>query len=80
MYTPGTRSDRGGETILIADAHWQLHRTITPDIPLDEVYRFGTSKENQRIEGWWPNLSKTALPYWRVSNLCLVRHRSKILT
>ena len=63
------RSDHGKETMLIASAHWQFHRTREPSVPLEEVYYFGTSKENQRIEGWWPNLSKTALPYWRVSSL-----------
>jgi hypothetical protein len=63
------RSDHGSETVLIADAHWQLHRTITPNVPFHDIYAFGTSTSNQRIEHWWNNLNKTALPYWRVSSL-----------
>jgi hypothetical protein len=72
------RSDRGVETTLIAEAQWQLHQAYEPDIPFEEVYAFGTSKENQRIEGWWPNLTKTALPYWHVCIPLIVRHMQKI--
>jgi hypothetical protein len=60
------RSDRGSETALIADAHWTLVRSLNPDTPLKDCYRFGTSKENQRIESLWNQLSKGCLFQWRV--------------
>ena len=61
------RSDRGTETSLIADAHWTLVRkSINQELPLQECYRYGTSKENQRIESWWNQLSKGSLRRWRV--------------
>lgn len=67
------RSDRGNETLLIADAHWQFHRTKSPDIQFRAVYAYGTSNENQRIESWWTQLTSGALPYWRVSFLTYLR-------
>ena len=50
------RSDRGKETVLLANAHWLLRRHDHPDVPFKEVYRYGTSKSNQRIEAWWGQL------------------------
>jgi hypothetical protein len=68
------RSDRGNETLLIADAHFTLSRTIHPDIQFRDCYRYGTSKENQRIEAWWRQLGAGCLYKWRVS-LDIVRLR-----
>jgi hypothetical protein len=62
------RSDRGNETTLIADAQWTLIRESQgQDTLLRDCYRFGTSKENQRIESWWCQLGKGCLVQWRVS-------------
>jgi hypothetical protein len=61
------RSDRGNEVQLIADAHLSLCRTTNPDIQLKDCYRFGTSRENQRIESWWSQLGRGCLYRWRVS-------------
>jgi hypothetical protein len=65
------RSDRGSETSLIADIQWTLSRQRhQSDIPLSDCYKFGTSKENQRIEAWWMQLTKGCLGKWRVCARC----------
>ena len=46
------RSDRGGETVLMTDAHWQLRSTVKKNIPFAQCYFYGTSTANQRIESW----------------------------
>ena len=61
------RSDRGSETGLIMNAHWQLHRVRQPDIQPDDTIMFGTSLANIRIESWWAQLSKGQTQKWRVS-------------
>jgi hypothetical protein len=59
------RSDRGVETPMIADAHYQLHKATaieegrTP-YEFSDVYWFGTSTANQRIEAWWAQLAKVS--------------------
>jgi hypothetical protein len=47
------RSDRGTETILLAEAHHKLQRSNSPEMLLSECYLYGTSTANQRIEAWW---------------------------
>ena len=60
------RSDRGGETRLVADGHVGLmQRVVGPHIQFEDVYRYGTSKKNQRIESWWNQMSGHCLAYWR---------------
>ena len=45
------QSNHGSETVLIADAQWTLVKQFKGhNIPIQDCYRFGTSKENQRIE------------------------------
>lgn len=61
------RSDHGGETVLLADAHHQLQKAIEPDLTFQECYMYGTSTTNQRIESWWNQLTKGLLFRWRVS-------------
>jgi hypothetical protein len=72
------RTDRGNETVLIADAQFTLSkefRTDGADILLRDCFRFGTSKENQRIEAWWLQLGNGALLIWRVSSFFYYRTR-----
>ena len=61
------RSDRGGETVLLAEAHHRLQKAYDPDISLKDCYYYGTSVKNQRIELWWAQLSKKQLFKWQVS-------------
>jgi hypothetical protein len=60
------RSDRGTETVMLADAHFQLQQNIQPDLEFRDCYLYGTSTANQRIEAWWGQMSKGALFRWRV--------------
>lgn len=66
------RSDRGLETTMAADAHFQLsqqlrNRESDSESPLafNECFLFGTSKANQRIESWWNQMCTTSLGRWR---------------
>lgn len=62
------RSDRGGETPLCANAHYELRKKTSDDaLTFAECYFYGTSTANQRIEAWWGQLSKGTLFAWRVS-------------
>jgi hypothetical protein len=61
------RSDRGGETVLLAEAHHAFRRSYDPDISLEDCYFYGSSVFNQRIESWWGQMSKGQLWKWRVS-------------
>ncbi|KAJ5900321.1 uncharacterized protein N7473_004391 [Penicillium subrubescens] len=47
------RTDLGGETIHLGDAHWALRRVHEPDLPHEDCYSYGNSTENTRIEAWW---------------------------
>jgi hypothetical protein len=60
------RSDRGTETVLLAEAHHKLQRSLHPEITISECYLYGTSTSNQRIEAWWLQLTKGLLFRWRV--------------
>lgn len=71
------RSDRGGETVMLADAHYQLQQDIEPDLQFQSCYLYGTSTANQRIEAWWNQLTKGYLFRWRAS--ILRSFNSKIL-
>src|SRR6266487_1851936 len=60
------RSDRGTETPMIADAHYQIALKLRTSITLKDCFFFGTSVANQRIESWWGQITKRALYRWRV--------------
>ena len=53
------RTDRGGETVLCADAHAQLVQKNTPDVAFEDCFYYGTSTSNQRIEAWWGQMTKS---------------------
>ncbi|KAF2857071.1 hypothetical protein K470DRAFT_267100 [Piedraia hortae CBS 480.64] len=59
------RSDRGAETTLTADCHYdrslKTHNKIPEELAFADCFRYGTSKANQRIESWWDQLSKSVL-------------------
>jgi hypothetical protein len=61
------RSDRGGETTMLAAAHYQLQQNEEPGLEFKDCYLYGTSTANQRIESWWNQLGKQLLFRWRVS-------------
>lgn len=60
------RSDRGIETTMLADCHFELRRKDEPDIEFKDVYYYGTSVKNQRIEAWWEQLTGKQLNVWIV--------------
>jgi hypothetical protein len=60
------RSDRGEETVMMAQAHYKLQRASDPTLELRDCYMYGTSKQNQQLENWWGQLSKGYLWRWRV--------------
>ena len=62
------RTDRGSETTMMANAHYQLMQKQLPDISFEECYYYGTSTANQRIEAWWGQLTKSSMFRWRVSH------------
>ena len=58
------RSDRGGETVLMAQAHLQLLQAYEADMSFDNCYWYGTSTANQRIESWWGQMTKSLTGKW----------------
>lgn len=67
------RSDRGGETVRLADLHFELQQAVEPGLRFQDCYLYGTSTANQRIEAWWMQLSKGLLYRWRVSFTILIQ-------
>jgi hypothetical protein len=67
------RTDRGKETLLMAELHFALARTNEARLKLEDCYYYGTSRKNQRIEAWWSQLEGSCLFRWRVSLLYFVR-------
>ncbi|KAL8739553.1 MAG: hypothetical protein Q9190_007654 [Brigantiaea leucoxantha] len=59
------RSDRGAETVQLADAHFNLQHSQEPDLDFQDCYIYGTSTANQRIEAWWGQMSKGLIFRWR---------------
>ena len=49
QYLP---ADRGSETSLIMNAHWQLHQQRCTTIDANDTFRYGTSIANSQIESW----------------------------
>ena len=60
------RADRGTETLLIMNAHWQLHQQRNPTIGAEQTFMYGSSTANSRIESWWGQLAKGQIQKWRV--------------
>jgi hypothetical protein len=60
------RSDRGTETVMLANAHYQLQQNQQPSLDFSDCYIYGTSTANQRIEAWWQQMSRGSLFRWRV--------------
>ena len=69
------RSDRGVETPMMADAHHELRKAAAPEanLQIGDVYAFGKSIYNIRIEGWWAQLSGCNIHRWRVG-LCFLHY------
>ena len=61
------RSDHGSERGRFQNIYLQLQQAYDPSIQLADCWIEGRSTENQRIEAWWEQLSKSALYKWRVS-------------
>lgn len=61
------RSDHGSERGRFQNIYLQLQQAYDPSIQLADCWLEGRSTENQRIEAWWEQLSKSALYKWRVS-------------
>jgi hypothetical protein len=60
------RSDKGGETPMLAAAHYALYQKHNSNAALSDCYWYGTSMSNQRIEAWWSQLTKGCTFKWRV--------------
>lgn len=60
------RSDKGGETVLVAAAHYLLLKEQYENLFLQDCYLYSTSTSNQRIEAWWSQLTKSLLFIFRV--------------
>ena len=60
------RSGRGGETVMLANARFQLQQEAEPGLKFEDCYLYGTSTANQRIEAWSLQLSKGFLFRYRV--------------
>jgi hypothetical protein len=68
------RCDRGPETGLLATAQWYLLQDKSildgsgTEVPVEfrDVFIFGPSTKNQRIEAWWSLFSRGATMRWRV--------------
>ncbi|KAL4956709.1 hypothetical protein BDW69DRAFT_70105, partial [Aspergillus filifer] len=66
------RSDRGGETVLLAEAQHKLQQSYHPEISIQDCYLYGTSTANQRIEAWWGQLTRGLLFRYRAYFQALV--------
>jgi hypothetical protein len=72
------RSDRGVETSMMADAHYRLRTAAflrdggtgqeSEELSITDVWAYGTSTLNVRIESWWGQLAGSETNRWRVSN------------
>ena len=60
------RSDRGTETMMMASAHWRLHQSLDQNVEFKEIWWYGTSTLNQRIEAWWRHMSRSQTLAWKV--------------
>jgi len=60
------RADRGAETMLMANAQWQLEQADNAEALFSSTFRYGTSKSNSLIEGWWNELTKAQTRQWQL--------------
>lgn len=58
------RSDKGVETLMLANLHHALARVDSPELPFSDCYFYGTSTSNQRIEAWWGQWTRAKGHYW----------------
>jgi len=64
------RSDRGGETTMLADAHYELRRSQEGEsVQFTDCYEYGSSKLNVRVESWWRKLTEGYTFRYRVSQM-----------
>lgn len=63
------RSDCGGETPMAADFHYTMRQRLQhnqeDELTFSMCFRFGTSKQNSRIETWWYQNSAGGMLRWR---------------
>lgn len=61
------RSDKGAETLLMAESHVQLRQAASgkSDYPIQKMYIYGPSTSNVRIERWWGLLATGYTAQWR---------------
>jgi len=52
--------------MMMASAHWRLHQAQFPNIAFHDVWWYGTSTLNQRIEAWWRHMSRSQTLAWKV--------------
>lgn len=67
---------------MMADAHHRLRQdsatsNLEPtdsdeDLAITDVWAYGTSTLNVRIESWWGQLAGSETNRWRVSTSCIV--------
>jgi transposase InsO family protein len=74
------RSDRGSETMLLANAQLLFKQFEDPDTTIDSCYRYGTSKSNSRIESWWNQMSTWQTMRWRVREMSSSLNIIKLIT
>ncbi|CUS06670.1 unnamed protein product, partial [Tuber aestivum] len=60
------RSDKGDETVLLAESHLSLRRANHPDLLFEKAYSYGKSTKNQCIEAWWNILTEGQTQAWKV--------------
>ena len=58
------RSDKGVETLMLANLHHTIALQDWPDLPFESCYCYGTSTSNQRIESWWAQWTRTKGHAW----------------
>lgn len=64
------KSDHGTETVLAADTHYMLsNRLRAPEdgseLRIRDCFRYGTSRQNSRIERWWESQHSGCIGRWR---------------
>jgi hypothetical protein len=60
------RSNKGTETVLMAECQVLFRQNKKPDLPFSKIYMFGTSTRNQRIESWWNLLTTAQTEPWKI--------------
>ena len=63
------RSDRGTETMMMASAHRRLHQELDQHVEFKEIWWYGTSTLNQRIQACWRHMSRSQTLAWKVRKM-----------